>query len=164
MKPWWNSLNRRERWLVAGGAGLVPLFLVYTLIWHPFHTRLQTLRQTVAAQRQELAWMRQAAVEIKSLEATTSSSRPRREGQQSLLTLVDQSARTAGLGTALKRIEPQGEDKLRVQFEQVGFDQLIHWLGSLEQAYGVTLVNATVDRQTESGRVDARLVLQGSAS
>ena len=164
MKSWWNSLNERERWLVAGSAVLVPLFLSYTLIWQPFHNRLQNLRQTVALQRQELAWMRQAAVEIKQLGGTTSSSRPRRQGQQSLLTLVDQSARTAGLGTALKRIEPQGEDKLRVQFEQVGFDQLIHWLGSLEQDYGVTLVNATVDRQTESGRVDARLILQGSAS
>ncbi len=164
MKNWWNSLGERKRWLVGSGAVLTAVFLIYALLWQPFHNQRQHLRQAVAAQRQELAWMRQAAVEVKRLGNAESSSTPRRGEQQSLLTLVDQTARTAGLGTAMKRIEPQGNDKLRVQFEQVNFDQLIRWLGSMEQEYRVTLVNATVDRQPETGRVDVHLVLQGSAS
>ncbi len=165
MKTWWNGLSERERWLVGGGSVLAALVLLYALLWQPFHNRLRDLRQTVAVQRRDLAWMQQAAAEIKQLGAGATPSAPRREaGQPSLLTLVDQTARTAGLGSAMKRIEPQGEDKLRVQFEQVGFDPLLRWLGSLEQDYGVIMVNATIDRQTESGRVDARLILQGGAS
>ena len=164
MKNWWNSVSEREHWLVGGGTVLAAMLLIYALLWQPFHKQLQGLRQAVAAQRQELAWMRQAAVEVKRLSAAESSPMPRRGEQQSLLTLVDQTARTAGLGAAIKRIEPQGNDKLRVQFEQVSFDQLIRWLGSMEQEYRVTLVNATVDRQLETGRIDVRLVLQGSAS
>ena len=57
----------------------------------------------------------------------------------------------------MKRIEPQGDDKLRVQFEQVDFNQLIRWLGSLEQEYGVIIASVTLDRQSEAGRFDARL-------
>lgn len=43
---------------------------------------------------------------------------------RSLLTLVDQTARAAGLGAALKRVTPQGENRLGVQFDAVEFDQL----------------------------------------
>jgi type II secretory pathway component PulM len=38
---------------------------------------------------------------------------------------------------------------------------MIRWLGSLQQEHGIAVINAVVDRQTQSGRVDARLVLQG---
>ena len=161
MKNWWNNLSERERWIVGGGGTLTLLFLLYALVWHPFHTNLLNLRQTVAAQRQDLAWMRQAALEVKRLSASPVTATARQGNPQSLLTLVDQTARAAGLGPVMKRIEPQGEDKLRVQFEQVNFDQLVRWLGSLEQEYGVTSASVSLDRQAEAGRVDARLVLQG---
>lgn len=162
MKTWWTGLSPRERWLVGGGSVLAAIFLLYALLWRPFHNRLGELRQTVAAQRRDLAWMQQATVEIKQLGAGAGPPTPNRAaGQPSLLTLVDQTARTAGLGGAMKRIEPQGDDKLRVQFEQVGFDLLIRWLSGLEQDHGVILVNATIDRQADNGRVDARLILQG---
>ncbi|MFO1432221.1 MAG: type II secretion system protein M [Candidatus Competibacteraceae bacterium] len=161
MKNWWNNLGERERWIVGGGGTVTLLFLLYTLAWHPFQTNLRNLRQTVAAQHQDLAWMQQAAREVKRLSSPSAAGTARQTNPQSLLTLVDQTARAAGLGPLMKRIEPQGEDKLRVQFEQVSFDQLVRWLGSLEQDYGVTSASVTLDRQAEAGRVDARLVLQG---
>ena len=164
MKGWWNNLSERERWIGGGGGALVLLLLVYALLWHPFRTSLLNLRQTVASQRQDFAWMQQAAAEVKRLSASPTAATARQSNPQSLLTLVDQTARTAGLGTVMKRIEPQGEDKLRVQFEQVDFDQLVRWLGSLEQEHGVTSASVTIDRQSEAGRVDARLVLQGRTS
>jgi general secretion pathway protein M len=164
MKNWWNNLSERERWITGGGGALVLFFLVYALLWHPFRTSLLNLRQTVASQRQDLAWMQQAAAEVKRLSASPTVVTTRQSNPQSLLTLVDQTARTAGLGTVIKRIEPQGEDKLRVQFEQVDFDQLVRWLGSLEQEHGVTSASVTIDRQSEAGQVDARLVLQGRTS
>ena len=164
MKDWWNNLSERERWLTGGGGALTLLVLGYALLWQPFRTHMVTLRQTVAAQRQDFAWMRQAAAEVKRLSASPAASMAHQNNPHSLLTLVDQTARTVGLGPVMKRIEPQGDDKLRVQFERVDFNQLIHWLGSLEQEYGVTIASVTLDRQSEAGRVDARLVLQSKTS
>jgi general secretion pathway protein M len=162
MKAWWDRLNTRERWMVSGGAALILAMILYALIWQPFQTGLERLRQTVAEQRKDLAWMRQAALEVKRL--NNASAGPARQlpqaGQRSLLTLVDQTAKTAGLGNAVKRVEPQGNDRLTVQLEQVSFDELIRWLGTLERDHGIEIVNATVDRQAESGRVNARLILQ----
>jgi general secretion pathway protein M len=165
MRSWWQRLNERERWIVGGGAVLAILLLLYTLIWHPFQTRLKGLRQAIDEQRSELVWMQQAAKEIKRLESTGSAAKALQPGNgPSLLTLVDQTAKSAGLGTSVKRVEPQGDDKLRVQLEQVSFDQMILWLGSLKQEHGVVAVNVIVDRQTESGQVNARLLLQGMTS
>jgi general secretion pathway protein M len=109
--------------------------------------------------------MQQAAQEIKRLEGTSSTPNATRVSDgRSLLTLVDQTARTAGLGTTVKRVEPQGEDKLRVQMEQVSFDKMILWLSALKQEHGIAAINVIVDRQTDSDQVNARLVLQGTAS
>jgi general secretion pathway protein M len=107
--------------------------------------------------------MRRAAEDVKQLNNKTDknpNNTPARD--ESLLVFVDRTARSAGLGPAVKRVEPQGVNQLQMRLEQVSFDQMLRWLGNLEQEHGITLINAVVDRQTESGRVDARLVLQGS--
>lgn len=163
MKAWWEGLGQRERWLLLGGVAGTLLLLVYALVWEPFHSRLQALRHTVAEQRAEIAWMRQAASEVKRLTETVSTPQaPRRLDGRSLLTLVDQTARAAGLGSAVKRVEPQGEEMIRIRLEQVEFDEMVRWLGGLRTEYGVQIVNAIIDRQPVDGRVDARLILQGS--
>jgi general secretion pathway protein M len=161
MKAWWESLSNRERLLVAGGAMLTLALLLYALAWQPFQASHRRLRQSVAEQRAELAAMRQMAIEIKQL-GESNGKPPATEGR-SLLTLVDQTARAAGLGAALKRVTPQGEDRLGVQFDAVEFDKLVPWLGALERDHRIVIVNLSVDRAT-AGRVNARLIVQGSRS
>ena len=159
MTAWWESLSRRERLLTAGGAALALVLLLYALAWQPFQTSHRRLRQNVAEQRAELAAMRQIAGEIKRLGGAGVPAASPVDGR-SLLTLVDQTARTAGLGPALKRVTPQGENRLGVQFDAVEFDQLIPWLGQLERDHRVAIVNLSVDRVV-AGRVNVRAIVQG---
>ena len=161
MKAWWEGLSSRERLLTAGGAMLVLALLLYALAWQPFQASGRRLRQSVAEQRAELVSMRQMAQEIKQLGG--SSGKPLPADGRSPLTLVDQTARAAGLGAALKRVTPQGEDRLGVQFDAVEFDKLVPWLGALERDHRIVIVNLSVDRAT-AGRVNARLIVQGSRS
>jgi len=161
MKAWWEGLSSRERLLVAGGATLTMVLLLYVIAWQPFQTSHRRLRQSVAEQRVELTAMQQMAREIKQL-GGSSGKPPATEGR-SLLTLVDQTARAAGLGTAIKRVTPQGEDRLGVQFDAVEFDKLVPWLGALERDHRIVIVNLSVDR-VAAGRVNARLIVQGSRS
>jgi len=165
MNAWWQRLSLRERWLVGGGGAVAVVLLLYALVWSPFQRDLHNLRQAVAAQRSEIAWMRAAAEELKRLHGAQplGTFGPRTSGR-SLLTLVDQTAKQSGLGAALTRVEPQGSDKLRIRLENVAFDQMIRWLGVLAQEYGVAIDSAVVDREDTSGLVNARLVLQGSTA
>ena len=157
MKAWWESLSAREHALVVGGAAITLALLLYALVWAPFQANGRRLRQSVAEQRADLAWMRQAAQEVKRLSAAGAG--PAAGDDRSLLTLVDQTARAAGLGPALKRVAPQGDDKLSAQLEGVEFDKLVPWLGALEHDHRALIVSLSVDRTETSGLVNARLVM-----
>jgi general secretion pathway protein M len=139
---------------------------LYALAWAPFQTRLKGLRTTVAEQHVQVTWMRHAAMEVKRLSATPGGEAPRSRdtGGRSLLTLVDQTARAAGLGSAVKRVEPQGGNKLSVRLEDAEFDQVVRWLDLLGRDYTIHTDNAVLDRGSESGRVNARLILEGSGA
>ncbi len=156
----WNQLAPRERVMVAlGGIILVGAFL-YLLAWEPFQERLTTARRNVAEQQRDLLWMTQAAAEVRRLQGGgTVSSTPR--NNESLLALVDRSARSVGLGPFLKRVEPEGKDKVRVWLDNAGFEKILAWLASLEKTSGVTTESLVVDRQATPGQVNARLVLAG---
>ena len=165
MKDWWNALQDRERWILGAGAVLALGLSFYAALWSPFQQDLAQLRRGVAEQRAELVWMRTAAREIKRLDGSASAPRApgQREPGRSLLTLVDQSARAAGLDQAMRRVEPQGSDKVSVRLEQASFDALTRWLARLTREHAIETVNARVDRQAASGFVDARIILQSPA-
>jgi general secretion pathway protein M len=159
MKVWWEKLSSRERLVAAGGAALTLALMVYALAWQPFQASSFRLRQSVAEQRAELVLMRQMAEEIKRLGG--SDGKPKAADGRSLLTLVDQTARAAGLGAALKRVTPQDADRLSAQFDAVEFDKLLPWLGALERDHRIAIVNLSVDRAA-AGLVNARVMVQGS--
>lgn len=164
MKAWWETLSLRERGVVAGGALLTLALLVYVLFWEPFQTERHRLQRSVAELRADLAWMRQAAQEVRRLDgARAGVADPAADGR-SLLTLVDQTARAAGLGGALRRVAPQGVDQLSVQLDAVEFERLIAWLGELERDHFIAIVTLSVDRTSAAGRVNARLIVRSARS
>lgn len=159
MKDWWQALNRRERWILGGGAAVLVALMVYVLLWEPQRQRIERLRQTVATQRAEIAWMREAAAEVQRLSrAPIPGTSP--QDSRSMLTVVDSSATGANLGGSVKRVEPQGDDRLRVQLEHVEFDALIRWLADLQKQRGIVADNVALEGQSDGRRVNARLVLR----
>ncbi len=157
MKAWWENLGARERGLIVVGTVLVMMLLSYVLAWEPLRNSDRRLRQNVVERRADLAWMRQAAEEIKRL-GGAGAARPVADNR-SLLTLVDQTARAAGLGAALKRVAPQGDDKLSAQLDGAEFDKLIPWLSGLERDQAIAIISLNVDRTDAPALVNARIVL-----
>ena len=81
-------------------------------------------------------------------------------GGDSLVVLVDRTAREAGLGNSLRDQSPDGNNGLRLRIEAASFDALITWLASLQQQYGVSIESATVGASTAPGFVNATLSLK----
>ncbi len=157
MKDWFFGLEPRERLLVAGGAILMVLLLLYSIIWAPLANKYYGLKDSVQDQRQTLAWMQQAAGQISALQGSATGG-SRGLGGRSLLAVVDQSARTAGLGTAIKRIEPDGSKGVKVWLEGAAFDQMVIWLGQLAKTYQIEPTLVTLE-PVGGGRVNTRLTL-----
>ncbi|MGB5717609.1 MAG: type II secretion system protein M [Gammaproteobacteria bacterium] len=161
MRAWFDSLEARERLMVAAGAALLVLFLLYVLVWSPIHSGYDALRNSVEEQRTTALWMRESAQTLTSLKRNSGKA-AQGLGGKSLLSVADSTARAGGLGTALKRVEPEGKDSVRVWLDGAPFDVLVKWLGTLSIIHGVSAESATLERSDATGRVNARLTLQAT--
>ena len=158
MKQWFEKLAPRERLLLMLGAGVLLLLLLYALIWAPAFERHAKLRASVAEQEKNLAWMQQAAGQVKALQRRMPGGTAQGLGGRSLLAVVDQSARSGGLGNSIKRIEPDANKGVKIWFEGASSDQIIIWLGHLTRRYQVETSAVTIEPQG-AGRVNARITL-----
>lgn len=162
-RQWWSGLEPRERrTLTLGGIALAIILYVFVL-WLPAHRGAERLETRLTEQRTLLAWMQQAAAEAQSLRAAGGGNVVG-TGNQALFSFVDQSAREAGLASALRQVEPSGENQVRVALQQASFDVLIGWLATLKSRHGVEASGLSVRRTDTPGLVDAQLVLETPAS
>ncbi len=161
MRAWWAALANRERLLVVVAGVTVLIALLYLLVWEPFAKGRSDLASRVQAHQKDLAWMEQAAAELARLRAATRTHTVQGR-QRSLLAIIDSSAKQAGLRKVIQRMEPVGQDGVKLWLENADFDRLIGWLGALRRRFGIRVSRASFDRQDTPGRVDARLSLQRS--
>lgn len=150
-------LSARDRLLLIIGGALVALLLFVFAIWLPLDQRIERLQETVDRQLALRAWMTESAQEVRRLKASS----PRTGvADQSLLAFTDRTAREAGLASALRRVEPEGSDRVRIVLEQASFDTMIGWLEQLAGRFGVRIAGITIERREEAGLVNVRVVLQ----
>jgi len=157
----WDALVPRERAGVSLAAAVVLATLLYVGLWEPLAQSRDALRTQVLAGEADLAWMRAAAPLVRE-RASTAPVVAMPTGQ-SLLARADASAREAGLGTALLRVEPVNAGQVRVYFQGVGFDPLMRWIEGLSAQGSLRITEFSAQRAAGVGQVDARLNLEESA-
>lgn len=156
MKDWFTGLQKQERITVLSGAIALLMMLFYVAIWDPINSGVEELEKSVARQGPLLDWMRQAAVDVKKL--TGSKSAPKSTAGQSLLSLIDSTAKKGGLGSALKRVKPEGNNKVSVWLEEASFDDAVKWMEQLNRSYAIEVSSLVIDRKETPGRIDSRIV------
>jgi len=148
-----RSLSPRDRrTLLVGGVIAAILFVLAVLM--PLEHSVSRLHDKVAQKQADLVWMRNAAPEIAAAGPVRGNS------GESLIVIVDQSARESGLGGSLAGSQPSGRGGLSVQLEKAPFDTLVAWLARLSQQNGVQIESATIDSAGSPGTVNASLVLR----
>ena len=158
MRHYWDNLQPRERIILLSGAGCVLLLLLYAFIWEPFSKERVRLEQSVAEQRALMVWITDASREVERLRGGRVGKGGR--AGESLMALVDRTAKSGGMGTQIKRLQPEGSSKVRLWLEASPFDSLVRWLKQLEDKYGVYSEGVVIDSTDSKGRVNARLVLE----
>lgn len=147
----------RQRPLLFIGLGLAVLLLVWLLLLAPLGSSREALQREIAGREQELAWMREAAQEVRRYAIAGGDREEVRGG--SPLAAIDSSARQYGLGRAMQRVEPSGAE-VRVWLEDATFDDLLRWLGSLSREHGIEASELVVEPgRADQARVNARLTL-----
>ncbi len=153
MNAWFAGLNERERRFVALGAIGAAVLLVIAVVM-PLYGGVSKAKQRVERKQADLAWMQSVAPQVASAPAAIAPA-----SQQSLIVVIDSSAREAGLSGALTSSEPAGNGGFRVRLEKAPFDLVVAWMARLSEQHAVSVDSATFERAGAPGVVNAGLVL-----
>lgn len=159
MKQWFLSLSSRERQMVQVAAVVIVLFLFYLIIWQPISDNYERSKKNVATASETIVWMKSAALEVKRLGGGAALS-GQAKGKQFVLGMIDRSARKAGLGTVMKRVQPEGTSGVRVWFENASFDEFIKWLASVQSEHGLLVNEVNIEQTETTGLVNIRVYLE----
>jgi general secretion pathway protein M len=154
VREWFDNLSERERNLVYAAGAVAGVALVYLVLVLPFQTSGKRMASRVQQKTADLAWMQASAPQ-----AIAAAGVAQAGGGESLVVLVDRTAREAGLGASLRDQSPDGNNGLRLQIEGASFDTLVTWLANLQQQYGVSIESATIGAAAP-GLVNATLSLK----
>jgi general secretion pathway protein M len=146
------ALSPRERRMVSICAVAAALVLVFGILI-PLDRSVAHAQQRLAKKSADLSWMHSVAPEL------AGAAPPPAASGESLLVIIDRSARESGLANSLSGSEPGGSGSLSVRLEKAPFDSLVTWLARLAQQNGVTVDSATIEKAGEPGSVNAALVL-----
>ena len=160
MRDWFESLEARERLIVGLGAAVVAISLLYAFLWVPLEKNHSEIAGSVDGWQRSLAELRPLKGVARS--AAQSTGRTAANLQQAPIIVVDQTLRGRGLEQYRRRSQPTGSNGIRIEFENVAFDDLVLWLGDLSAQYAMHVQSGSVSRgsQTGAGRVNATLTLE----
>jgi len=147
-----EALSTRERRVVLAGGGAAALIVILGILV-PLDRSVTHTRERLEKKNADLSWMLSVAPEL------AAAAPPPAATGESLLVIIDRSARESGLGNALSGSEPGGPGSLSVRLEKAPFDTLVAWLARLAQQNGVSVDSATIEPAGAPGLVNAAIVL-----
>ena len=158
MKDFWKQLKPSERVIISVGGIIFSVLILYLVVLEPFMLKTEELTAKVAAQKTKIEWLKKTSLEVKHLQGSSGQKTSQKKSGQSLLVVVDQTAKKNKLAEALKRVEPDGSDRVRVWMDNASFDDVANWLGILRSDYQLDVESAVFDKVEASGLVNVRLV------
>lgn len=163
MKDWWDTLAPRERRILRVGGAAVAAAALFLLLIEPALERREMLSARLQELVNEHAWVEAQAPAVRArAQAGGTGAAPPVRGGSSPLAVVDASARSAGLGSALRRVRPL-EAGVEAELEAAPYAPMMRWLASLETQHGLRVTSLGIDPGPEPGRVNAQLRVEDPA-
>jgi general secretion pathway protein M len=159
MKELFENISTRERLFLGVGGAFVVLFMFYFLIVAPVSKSFKKYRKEVPEKQGTLVWLQEAQREVARL--TVSGSKEKNKAYSSPMITIEKTARQWKLDTSLKRVEPDGDQGIKVWMDDAIFDDLVLWLQLLQSDFQIVVSTINVERKTSPGYVDARITFAG---
>ena len=146
---YWQELQPRERTVLSFGAVFGSCFIFYVLIWQPWHAAIDHMERVLPYKRIDLIWMRQQSETIVNGSAVNKIDQIKGENQ-SLLAVIEQTAKTSGVQKAIQQMIPQqDEQEVSVVLEETSFNKWLQWVDILKNEYAVNIKQLSADRDAK---------------
>jgi len=155
LRNWYERQSPRDQLVLRWGMATAALILLMAVLL-PLQRSVAQARKQVAGKQADLQWMRSMGPAL----AAAGPGPATAPTGQSMVVLIDTSARESGLGQALTSSQPAG-GAVRIQLENADFNLLVGWLSRLASQHGVRVESASVTGSAAPGIVNASVVLRG---
>jgi len=153
------GLSPRERLLSAGTLVGTVFYGLYLVVYAPIAAEKILLEQKINAQQQAYQQLKKISSEVVTLRKNNPDAITNKD-VQSLMAVVDTSSKQMEVKSAIKRMIPDGTDKVTLWLEDIAFDKLIYWLSVLETKHAITVNQIGITReQPKMDIVNAKLLL-----
>lgn len=154
------ELEPRERWMVLICALFIVITVAWLYVWKPVQEQRASSASRAQAELNTLAEVRSGAQTLKALQRSGGPKPNLAARNTSLGALVDNSIRRSKLASGLDKIQPDGENSVKIWLKDVEFNALAVWLNLMKTRYQATAVNVGIERSDVSSKVSARLTLE----
>ena len=159
LNNYWKSLEQRERLVLGWGAIFVVVIVVHTFVWQPWRDALNFMEQSVRQMRVDSVWMRQQD-ELVITGAVSTRQEAARGANQSLLSIIQQTARQANIDKSIQQMVPSQEgEEVRVTLENVDFNRWVGWIDNLYKNYAVDISQLSAEKEDETpNKAEVRVI------
>ncbi len=155
-----ETLSPRERILSIGVIVFIIFYALYQLVIAPIAAEKILLEQKMNAQQRIYQAIKKTSLEVAELRKNQQDTAVDSVDGQSIMTVIDASSHELDIKSAIKRMIPEGADKVTLWLENIAFDKLTLWLAVLETKHSITVEQISISReQTNKGTVTAKLLL-----
>lgn len=158
MRAWWMTLQPREQRALSLGVLAIIFAVGYLFLYEPLSLAREQAGNRVQSQQALLSHLQQVAKEVAMLKGQGDKV-PSTRGKRSVLSAVDQSSRSSGIKPSIKRLTPEGNDRVRLWLEKVEFDRLMSWLAGVNLSDGLVVDDINITSEDEAGLVRLNLTL-----
>lgn len=152
-----QQLSLREKQTVTIGVVCVLFFLFYSLLWAPFTTKVDTLRESVKRNDALLSFMQSTDQQIQNLSKNNMKTPAKSRG--SSLSVLQNNIHQSEIATQLSDMQQKDHDAVQLNFKEVDFDKLMSWLMT-NTSEGWMISEFTVTKSSKAGMVSAVIALK----
>jgi general secretion pathway protein M len=161
MKAWFQALSERERTLVLLGGFVLIVLLGWFYGWKPLQAFKADLVRDIELTVEDRGFIEQAQTQVQILEQIEQS-KPVYDTAQSVQSLVSTMLQFFQLNQPeiLVRSEAKSKDIVNLQLENVQFDLLIRFIGTMEQQHNIKVSSMALVPSDTPGLTGAQVTLE----
>lgn len=144
------ALDKRDQVMLGVLVIALVLYILIGQIWLGFMDEREKLNTRVEANDKLISWMMPAVASIKGSSGGSSKG----AANLSLSQLAQQAAKKSNL--KMSRFQPKGREG-QVWLDKVPFEDVLTFMSTLEQQYGVSVLNVAINSANSPGVVNARV-------
>lgn len=144
----------REKTIVGLGLLVLIVLGIHAFVIEPYQERVTTVREAIAQQRADLAWMRSAVAGMPTEGAVAGTA----QISGTLANFINQAVQRLGLSGQLSQISPIGNDEIRMRYSAVDFNRLVSFIAQVNSS-GLDIKDIRISAADNPGIVDSSLVL-----